>query len=133
MNENGMLSTTANPAGPGSLVEGRPPDAPPQVKKTRWVAIPEYEGWAIRMWTNFPTRVFVDMGEAKTSEDMAAILGKVLLEHNNWKDDEGMPYPPPSEAGFYEQLPPELLAILMVVVKEEAVRLPNSLLATRGA
>ena len=71
-----------------------------------------------------------DIREAARSGDADrgfAALGQIVLEHNGWCDEDGVPYPPPGERAFWDAIPTELASVVIVLVQREAQRLPNSL------
>ena len=119
---------TAEPA------EQAPPTAPAGPRVTRRensVELPApYTGFVITVWSNYPGRL---TGELE-SGDMARIraaMAHIVIAHNGWLDFDGNPYPPASEEAFWEAIPPELLAVVMMTATQEASRLPNSLAARR--
>lgn len=57
-------------------------------------------------------------------------LSKIVLSHNGWCDEDGTPYPPASEPRFWEEIPTELAAAIMILLRREAAKLPNSLMRT---
>lgn len=109
--------------------------APQIQRRESWVQLPdEYEGFEFKLWLNAPSKLWVAIGQAGAagSEDEAqAALAKIVLEHNGWLDFEGNEYPQPGQADFWEEIPTELAACMLVVCQEAMGRLPNSLAAKR--
>jgi hypothetical protein len=123
----GLLEAGGAPETPPEV-----PDAPPLRKRYVWADIPEYEGWKVRLWTNFPTRIFQEIQSGDTAR-MESVLRAIVVEHNRWRDHDGTPFPPAAAPDFYQAIPTEVVAILLVVIQQEITRLPNSLRATRPA
>lgn len=103
-------------------------DKGPQIKKRlTWIKLPdEYEGFEAQIWVNAPTKYWNMLG---TGDEDAIIDGvrHIVLEHNGWLDFDGEPYPPASEAAFWEEIPSELAACILMAAQAEVQRLPNSL------
>ena len=100
----------------------------PQVKRREaWVDLPaEYEGFRFRVWLNAPTRVWGELNGESEQQALAA-LQRLVLEHNGWLDFDGQPYPPASEVKFWEDIPTELAACMLVAAQVEMQKLPNSI------
>lgn len=96
------------------------------------MAVPGYPGFTFWFWTNYPQRV----REEVMSNDEArviACLPLLLREHNGWCDQEGEPYPPADDPGFWHALPTELgFLVLRLLVLEAPTAFPNSLSPTGG-
>ena len=137
MGENGTVAVMLPGAGPGQP-PGQP--GPRMPRRTLWVDLPEkapdgsdaYPGFKVRVWVNFPAR-FAEQLKVGTAEEKAAVLRRIVLEHNGWCDDEGTPFAPADDPAFYEQIPTELAVLIVVAIQEAMVRFPNSLLPTRPA
>lgn len=96
-----------------------------------WLDVPGYEGFKVKMWANYPQRLLDDLTGADVPAMEAALL-RVVLEHNGWGNEEGEPFPPANEAAFWDAIPTELAAILLVLATQEVVsHYPNSLFAKR--
>lgn len=123
---NGTLLSTEAPAAPASSGTG------PRIRRREgWVDFPpEYEGFRVKLWYNFPSKLLDDLrsGEQDVTE---AALRRIVLEHNGWCDEEGKPYPAAGDEGFWEAIPTEVAAIVLALIQMEATKLPNSLLAAR--
>lgn len=102
----------------------------PQIRRReRWVALPEeYEGFEFQVWVNAPARLWTTAVSPETDEaERIDALSKIVIGHNNWLDYDGRPFPSPSEAKFWEEIPTELAACVIASVQNEMARLPNSL------
>ena len=104
----------------------------PRVKRREaWVDLPaEYDGFRFRVWLNAPTRIW---GELTGESEKAALeaLSQLVLEHNGWLDFDGKAYPPASEKKFWEDIPTELAACMLVAAQIEMQKLPNSMAPQR--
>lgn len=104
----------------------------PQIKRReKWVELPaEYEGFKFRVWVNAPTKLWNDL---QSEDDQAALeaMKKLVLEHNGWLDFDGEPYPPAGETKFWEAIPTELAACILVATQTEMQKLPNSIAPPR--
>lgn len=104
------------------------PAAPVLQRREQWVDLPqeEYPYFKVKLWVNYPQKLNADLNSGD-QERMAAALGRIVLEHNGWCDEETRPYPPASERAFWEAIPDELAAVLLVLVRQESLKLPKSL------
>jgi hypothetical protein len=104
----------------------------PQVKRREaWVELPtEYEGFRFRVWLNAPTRIWGELTGDSEKQALDA-LRQLVLEHNGWLDFDGQPYPPAGEAKFWEEIPTELAACMIVATQTEMQKLPNSIAPQR--
>lgn len=118
--------------------------AGPQImRRLDWVDLPpEYPDFKVRLWTNYPNRLWSEItarapadateAEAKAVEERTlAALKKIVVEHNGWCDFDGDPLPEADTDAFWEQIPTELAAVLIVMINQAASKLPNSLTPTR--
>lgn len=105
--------------------------AGPQVKRrTVWVDLPdEYEGFKFELWVNSPTKLWMELNSGDEARAQAA-AEKLVLAHNGWRDFDGNEYPPPSEAGFWEEIPTELAGCIFALAQAEQAKLPNSIAPT---
>lgn len=103
-------------------------DVGPQIRRREsWVELPqEYEGFKVRIWVNAPTRVWNELTGGDEEETQAA-LREIVLEHNGWRDFEGNAYPPARDQKFWEEIPTELAACILMAAQAEIQRLPNSI------
>ena len=51
---------------------------------------------------------------------MTAALGCLVVEHNNWCDADGDPYPPADDPAFWDAIPTELGLLLARLVLRDA-------------
>jgi hypothetical protein len=138
---NGVLAIEAPAATPSKLTA-------PRIE--RWVDVPDYPGYQVKLWINYPRALRTTL----TAEDLAGaeelegeeleayaaelkaklegVLAAIVLEHNGWPDQEGNVLPQPSTAGFWELVPDQHLAnIVMTLAREAPAQLPNSRPSTR--
>lgn len=141
-----------------------PPPAPAGPRAPRrelWLDLPpEYPGFKVRLWVNYPARYMTvvqnggqpdtlarlreleDADGAEAAEKRAALqeqalaesramLGQIVLEHNGWCDADGTPYPPPTSPDFWEDISTELAAAILALLQAETMKLPSSLMKTR--
>jgi hypothetical protein len=100
-------------------------------RREAWVELPtEYEGFKFRVWLNAPSRLWTELTGESEAASLTA-LRSLVLEHNGWRDEEGQPYPPASEARFWEEIPTELAACVLVATQVEMQKLPNSMAPQR--
>lgn len=138
---NGIAGALAAPATPSKLTA-------PRVE--RWVDVPDYPGYRVRLWVNYPRALksaFVPLDpdeiEALEGDELDAFvaerkgrveeaLAAIVLEHNGWPDEEGNALPPPQTPGFWDDLPDQHLAnVVLLLAVNAPSQLPNSLLPTR--
>lgn len=105
-------------------------DQPVRLPKiTRWIDLPgEYDGLKIRCWVNSPNRLIAEL-QSGEEDRIKAALCRLIIEHNGWADDDGAPLPPPTEHGFWSEIPTELAALIIQTFVEAVVARPQSLLA----
>lgn len=104
-----------------------PPQGPAyqRVETEVTIRFPGYEGFTFRMWKNHKIRMQDALWNG-TWEAKCEMLRTICLSHNDWCDDQGNPLPPFSEPEqFLAECTPELYAILLDAVREEARRVPD--------
>lgn len=112
----------------------------PQVKRREvWIELPdEYAGFRFKAWVNAPSKLWTQLGatapewaepeERERVEDARfEAMNRLVLEHNGWLDFEGEAYPATTEAEFWEAIPTELAACILVALQAEMQKLPNSI------
>ena len=111
------------------------PQAPPAPAGPRiprrevWIDFPpEYPGFRVKVWLNFPARMLDDLRSGDVDR-MRKTLFKVVLEHNGWVDEDGEPYPPPTDEDFWTTIPTEVGVTIIALINIEVTKLPNSLAA----
>jgi hypothetical protein len=107
--------------------------AGPQIQRREvWVELPqaEYPGFQFQFWVNAPTRLWRDMVSGHEERGLAAAK-TLVVGHNGWRDYDGAEYPPPAEAAFWDAIPNELLACMIMAMRLEMQRLPNSMAPLR--
>jgi hypothetical protein len=148
--QNGLAAPLAAPGEKSNL-------APPRI--TRWFDVPDYPGYRVKLWVNYPrgvktaitdtiTEIGEVMGRARAldegadtapleklaDEKKAEIQGRmaaIVLEHNGWPDEDGLVLPQPSDPAFWDRLEQHLSNIVSQMAIEAPSQLPNSLLPTR--
>lgn len=96
-----------------------------------WIDLPEeYAGLRVKVWVNFPRALLLEL-QSSDNDRLAAALGKIVLEHNDWADSDGVALPEPANAAFWQLIPDELAGVILVLLNQELGRLPNSLRAMR--
>lgn len=105
----------------------------PQIqRRERWLELPdEYEGFRIKIWLNAPTKLWMALMDSQDEKAAQAAAERLVLEHNGWLDFDGNPYPPPSDAAFWEEIPTELAAAVLALAQVAMQDLPNSLAPTK--
>jgi hypothetical protein len=116
----------------------------------RWVDVDDYPGYRVKLWVNYPRHLksafepldpdeveslegedlerFIAERKAKVEEALAAIV----LEHNGWPDEAGNVLPPPQAAGFWDAIPDQHLAnVVLRLAVNAPSQLPNSRQPTR--
>lgn len=99
-------------------------------RREAWAELPEeYAGFEVRVWINAPAKLWSALtGE---DDDTMAALKQLVLAHNGWLDFDGEPYPPASDEVFWEEIPTELAACILVATQQEMQKLPNSMAPQR--
>lgn len=105
---------------------------PPRPAEAEAPETPDEEGVArraeaLRRWT-----ADITAWQAEREASMRAALGRVVLEHNGWRDYDppdgtGLVLPPPQDPGFWDAIPQELMNTLLALRQQKADELPNSL------
>lgn len=91
-----------------------------------------YEGFEFTAWVNYPKRLDIEI-RSGDNDRQAAALTKIVTETNGWCDDDGNPYPPPTEIEFWigeNSISDELAAIMLTLIRLETQNIPNSLIET---
>lgn len=118
---------------------------PPRIE--RWLDVPDYPGYRVKLWINYPRHLksafdppegLEDLeGEALESyiaERKAAIegaLAAIVLGHNGWPDEDGNVLPQPSDPTMWELADQHLANVVMTLAYKAPSQLPNSLTPTR--
>ena len=118
---------------PDPEISGGPASPAPLVfpRRERWVDVPEYPGWKVRLWVNHPAALHQALYSSDEPE-FGEAFRQVVVEHNGWVDERGDPYPPASDSAFWEALPNELGALVVVLARRAPYELPNSLTRSNG-
>ena len=82
----------------------------------------DYEGWQFTAVVNPPLRVIEDLGSGEISQIVKG-LAKVLVPPWNFVDENGDPFPDPSEDVILE-FPIDLLAVISKAYSDEVSGLP---------
>ena len=103
----------------------------PQIqRREKWVDVPEYEGFKVKLWLNAPQKHWNDLG-GKDPKAVTKAFGTLIIEHNGWRDYDGEAYPPAGTPAFFEAIPTELAFTLIAMASKELQALPSSLAPTR--
>lgn len=109
-----------------------PAGGPRVQRREAWLDLPPpYAGFKIRIVATFPSKFFRELDAAPTQADQAALLGTVVLEHNGWQDFDGVVYPQPGAREFWDEIPDELAAAVVALLRRERDALPNLILRTK--
>lgn len=103
-------------------------DKGPQIRRREtWIVLPgEYEGFSFRVWVNAPGKLWADINSGNEKKAVEA-LQQVVLEHNGWLDFDSNLYPPADTPEFWQAIPTELAACVLVSTQTEMQKVPNSL------
>ncbi len=100
-----------------------------------WIELPAeaYPGFKVKIRSNFPQRLANEIASGDSARAVAA-LQAIVLEHNGWCDEDGVPLPPASDPGFWEHpgLPTHLAVTVLSLVNQVASTPPNSLRPRNG-
>lgn len=138
---NGVAGALAAPPSPSKLTA-------PRIE--RWVDVPDYPGYQVRLWVNYPRALKsafspldpdeveklegdeLDRFVAERKAQVEQALAAIVLEHNGWPDEEGNALPPPQTQGFWDDMPDQhLMNVVLSLAVNAPSQLPNSLLPTR--
>ena len=113
-----------------------PPPSPssgPRIpRRKEWIELPEeYPGFKVLVWTNYPRRLNDELSSGDQDRMRAALL-QIVLEHNNWCGEDGQPFPPANEAAFWDVIPDELAASVIVLLTLQVGKLATSLRTRPG-
>lgn len=107
------------------------PTGPQIQRREKWIDLPdEYAGFRLKIWVNAPTKLWMAVNSASnggSESEAQKAIEKIVLEHNGWRDFDGRPYPPPTSAEFWQEIPTELAACILVATQVEMSNLPNSM------
>ncbi len=123
-----LTEPTVTTNGPGTLA----PAGPQVRKRLEWTDLPDeaqesYPGFRVRIWANYRRSLTAEIGSGDADRLRNALV-QIIVEHNGWLNDEGQPYSPASDPRFWDEIPDELAAVLIVLVRRASTKLPNSLL-----
>lgn len=134
---NGLAEPVAAPGARSALTA-------PRIE--RWVDVPDYPGYRVRLWVNYPRALRSafeppDLGELEgealagyVAERKAAIeqaIGAIVLEHNGWPDEDGAVLPQPPDPTLWDRIDQHLANVVLALAYQAPAQLPNSLLPTR--
>jgi hypothetical protein len=106
-----------------------PPAGPRIPRREEWLELPEeYAGFKVLVWVNYPRRLNDELSSGDQERIKAALL-KVVLAHNDWCDEDGAPLPRASDEGFWEAIPDELAASIIVLLTVTVGKLAASIRA----
>jgi hypothetical protein len=106
-----------------------PPSGPRLPKRLVWLDLPEeaYPGFKVKVWVNAPQRLFTGLTEATDADAIKGVLCQLIVEHNGWLDFDGNPLPPAADSRFWDEIPNELAAAVIVMLQGEVGKLATSL------
>ena len=105
------------------------PAGPRLTRREVWFDLPdEYAGFRAKVWVNYPRRLNDDLATGDSGK-IVAVLRQIVLEHNDWRDYDGAPFPPASTAEFWAAIPDELAAAVIILLREQVGKLAASLQA----
>lgn len=115
----------ADPAPVTGMVSG-----PRLPRREVWLDLPQeaYPGFKIKVWVNYPRKLNDELS-SRDQARMQSALRQMVVEHNNWCDSEGAPFPVANSDAFWEALPDELAAAIIVLLSAEVGKLAASLTA----
>jgi hypothetical protein len=116
------------PTSPPAPIQESTGPRPP--KRVREVDVPEYPGFKLTIWVNHPQILYDQMLSGENTASLAA-ANEIFIAHNGWCDFNGKPYPSIGTDEFWAEIPNELAATMLALVRKEAAELPNSLLRMR--
>lgn len=99
-------------------------------KREEWLVLSgPYAGLSFKAWINYPSV----LKRALNSEDndvAREAFAKIISAHNGWTDHDGTAIPQPngSDPGFWDAISDELLAAMVILMRNEAAKYPTSLL-----
>lgn len=146
----GVPEAPTNGHVPEKVVPSPYPAGPRIPRREMWMDLPgEYGevGMRVRIWVNYPRSIQNNLMSSDEKLTKAALL-QIVLEHNGWTDFDGEPFPAASDAGevctaehpegepcpgvirpgFWEAIPDELAAAVIVLARLESGKLATSLI-----
>lgn len=81
-----------------------------------------YEGVKVSCWANAPLSLRMRLVKPESDEDLAAVWGQFVTQHNLC-DFDGTPLPPATDPGFYYGMPGDLMPVLLRAILEQYGRL----------
>jgi hypothetical protein len=125
---NHSLPPDRGTSGQDTHVHDLPVPTGPRIPRTlEWLDLPDdYEGFRFRVWVTYPGKLNTEL-RSGDQDRMRAALGLIVVEHNGWLDQDGNLLPGASDPAFWDALPDELAAAMIVLVTERTSRLPNSM------
>ena len=101
-------------------------------RRYSWVELPEeYAGFKFKLWVNAPTKLWNQLTEGGDEAEMRAAIRQLIIEHNSWRNFDGEPFPAANSPEFWDEIPTELAALIIVSSQAEIEKLPFSVAATR--
>lgn len=113
----------------GHLVTLAPPVGPRVMRRVVWLDLNDdcYPGFRLQVWLN-PSHAQKRLADTAGDDDarVRALVNLIVLAHNGWCDEDGQPYPPVSEPGFWDAIPGELTRRAFAAIEEAFSAVPNS-------
>ena len=105
-----------------------PAAGPQEPKELDWLDIPDRPGMQVKAWINIPRQTLTKLetlGNKGDTDGIFALLGRIVLEHNGWRDPDGEPYPPADSPEFWTSISNDLAMRTMAAVVERSQQHPN--------
>ena len=64
---------------------------------------------------------------ARHETELLRAFQMLVVSHNGWLNFDGEPFPPPNQKSFFDEIPSELLACMLVALQDAEKKLPGSL------
>jgi hypothetical protein len=72
-------------------------------------------------------RVWLE-GIDEAKQRRLSALRRLVVRHNAWCDENGQSYSPAGTDAFWEEIPDELAAAIMILLRQQASKLPSSMM-----
>lgn len=101
---------------------------PRRVERVRLPA--PYDDFSVTAWLNFPRSLIVRLqalprDTPEGDAEAGRLIGQIVIDHD-LVDFDGAPYPPTTDPAFWEEIPPDLQAILISEVFGRVGKVPKA-------